>query len=94
MISTEIETLLALIEALLPELGVASTNVISKIVEALVTIVPIVAADASNFLTPIKNIIAALQASGNVTDAQMKSLTDLDAQCDAAFEAAAKDTGV
>jgi hypothetical protein len=94
MISTAIETLLALIEALLPELGVASTNVISKIVEALVTIVPIVAADASNFLTPIKNIIAALQASGNVTDAQMKSLTDLDAQCDAAFEAAAKDTGV
>jgi hypothetical protein len=94
MISTAIETLLALIEALLPELGVASTNVISKIVEALVTIVPIVAADASNFLTPIKNIIAALQASGNVTDAQMKSLTDLDAQCDAAFEAAAKDAGV
>jgi hypothetical protein len=94
MISTAIETLLALIEALLPELGVASTNVISKIVEALVTIVPIVAADASNFLTPIKNIIAALQASGNVTDAQMKSLTDLDAQCDAAFEAAAKDVGV
>jgi hypothetical protein len=94
MISTAIETLLALIEALLPEFGVASTNVISKIVEALVTIVPIVAADASNFLTPIKNIIAALQASGNVTDAQMKSLTDLDAQCDAAFEAAAKDVGV
>jgi len=94
MISTAIETLLALIEALLPEFGVASTNVISKIVEALVTIVPIVAADASNFLTPIKNIIAALQASGNVTDAQMKSLTDLDAQCDAAFEAAAKDAGV
>jgi len=89
MISTAIETLLALIEALLPSIGVASTSVVGEVVAALVSILPIIVSDAANFLTPIKNIIAALQASGNVTPDQMTALTTLDAQCDAAFEAAA-----
>ena len=91
MISTAIQTLLALIEALLPTIGVASTSVIEKIVAALVQIVPIIAANASNFLTPVKNIIAALQSSGAVTPDQMTALQALDAQVDAAFEAAATD---
>ena len=94
MISTAIETLLALIEALLPELGVASSNVISKIVAALVQIVPIIAQNAQNFLQPVKNIIAALQASGAVSPDQMTALAQLDAQVDAAFEAAAKADGL
>ena len=93
MIATAVETLLALIEALLPEFGVASASVIAKIVSALVTIVPIIASNATNFLTPVKNIIAALQASGNVTTDQMASLATLDAQVDAAFEAAAGQAG-
>ena len=93
MIATAIETLLALIEALLPEFGVASSSVIDKIVSALVTIVPIIASNAANFLQPVKNIITALQASGNVTPEQMTALTTLDTQVDAAFEAAAGNAG-
>jgi hypothetical protein len=84
-----ISTLLALIEALLPTLGIGSASVVAKILEALINIVPIIAANAANFLTPVKNIIAALQTSGAVTADQMTQLTALDAQVDAAFETAA-----
>lgn len=96
MLAVTIETLLTLIEGLLPELGAvgATTGVVSQILSALITIVPIIAQNATNFITPVKNIIAALQASGNVTADQMTALQQLDAQCDAAFDAAAGSAGV
>jgi hypothetical protein len=95
MLAVSIETLLTLIEGLLPELGVTSaSNIISQILAALITIVPIIAQNATNFITPVKNIIAALQASGNVTPDQMTALQQLDAQVDAAFDAAAGKAGV
>lgn len=95
MLAVSIETLLTLIEGLLPELGVTSaSNIISQILAALITIVPIIAQNATNFITPVKNIIAALQASGNVTPDQITALQQLDAQCDAAFDAAAGSAGV
>lgn len=93
MLSIAIETLLTLIEGLLPSLGVASTSVIEKILVSLIQIVPIIASDAANFLTPVKNIIAALQTSGAATADQMTQLAALDTQCDAAFEAAATAAG-
>lgn len=90
-----ITTVLTLIEGLLPELGVtSSSNIVTQILNALITIVPIIAANATNFITPVKNIIAALQASGNVTPDQIAALQALDAQCDAAFDAAATSAGV
>jgi len=96
MLAVTIETLLTLIEGLLPQLGAigATTGVVSQILTALITIVPIIAQNATNFITPVKNIIAALQASGNVTPAQIAALQALDAQCDAAFDAAAGKAGV
>jgi hypothetical protein len=95
MLAVSIETLLTLIEGLLPELGVTSgSGIISQILAALITIVPIIAQNATNFITPVKNIIAALQASGNVTPDQMTALQALDAQVDAAFDAAAGKAGV
>lgn len=94
MLAVAIETLLTLIEGLLPELGAgAATGVVAKILEALITIGPLIAQNAPNFITPVKNIIAALQSSGNVTPDQMAQLKTLDATCDDAFEAAAKADG-
>lgn len=95
-----IEEFLALIQGLLPALSAmgageaAAATIIDKILAALVTLVPIIAANASNFLTPVKNIIAALQSSGNVTPDQITQLEALDQQCDDAFEAAAKADGL
>jgi hypothetical protein len=95
MLAVTIETLLTLIEGLLPELGAgAATGVVNQILQALIAIVPIIAANATDFLTPVKNIIAALQSSGAVSQDQITQLQQLDAQCDAAFEAAAKNAGV
>jgi hypothetical protein len=84
-----IETLLTLISGLLPELGAnAATSVVEKILAALISIVPVIASAAPNFITEVKNIIAALQQSGAVTPDQITQLQQLDAQCDAAFDAA------
>ena len=94
MLSTAIETLLVLIQGLLPIVGIAAGSVVDKIVAALVQIVPIIASDAANFLTPVKNIIVALQSSGNATPDQLAQLQALDAQIDAAFEAAATAAGL
>lgn len=86
--STAIEALLALISALLPSIGVASSTVVAQIITALIQIVPVLAASATDLITPVKNIITALQTSGAVTPAQLDALDALDAQCDAAFDAA------
>lgn len=95
MLATTIEAILTMIQGLLPELGLSNAeSIINKILTALITLVPIIAANATNFLTPVKNIIAALQSSGAVTPAQMTALATLDAQVDAAFDAAASSAGV
>lgn len=88
-----IEALLSLISGLLPSIGVGSTTVVAKIIEALVMVVPIIANNLPNLLASVKNIIAALQTSGAVTDEQMAQLAALDAQVDAAFETAATAAG-
>ena len=94
MLATAISTLLALVEGLLPALGVGSGSIVAEILKALETIVPIIAADATDFLQPIQNIIAALQSSGALTADQLTQLTALNTQVDAAFEAAAAADGI
>ena len=93
MLSVAIQTLLALISGLLPLLGVGSSSVVAEIIAALEAIVPIIAANAQNFLAPVQAIIATLSGSGLVTAAQMATLRALDAQVDSAFEAAANAAG-
>lgn len=93
MLSIAIQTLLALIQGVLPTLGVGSSSVVAEIVSALETIVPVITANAQNFLAPVQAIIATLSGSGAVTAAQVSTLQALDAQCDAAFEAAANADG-
>lgn len=89
MNSTAIQTVLALIEGILPHLGIGSGSIVEKILASLEVLIPIIATNFPNFLTPVKNIIAALQSSGNVSVDQQASLKLFDAQCNAAFNAAA-----
>lgn len=89
-----IQVLLSLVSGLLPEFGVASSSVITKIITALETLVPIIASNAVNLLTPIQNIIADLQSTGNLTQDQIDALDALETQCDAAFESAANAAGL
>jgi hypothetical protein len=91
--TTAITTLLALISAILGELGVGSSTVVEKIIASLIGLVPIIAQGASELAAPVQNIIQALQTSGNATPAQMTALSNLDTEVDAAFEAAAAAAG-
>ena len=85
------EAVLALITALLPQLGVTGANadLIGKIIAALVALIPTVIQEAKDLLPAVKNIIAALSANPATTADQLAALDALDAQVDAAFEAAA-----
>ncbi|TAM98234.1 MAG: hypothetical protein EPN45_17985 [Rhizobiaceae bacterium] len=84
--STVLQTLLTLIQNLLPQIGVNS-KIVTTILTALIQLVPIVIHEASDILPAIKNIIAALSASPAATADQLAALKALDAQVDAAFEA-------
>jgi len=84
--SAVLQTLLTLIQNLLPQIGVNS-KVVTTILTALIQLVPIVIQEASDILPAIKNIIAALSANPATTADQLKTLQALDAQVDAAFEA-------
>ena len=67
---------------------VTSSSEIGAIITGLETYLPLITAEASDLITPIKNIIAALQGNSAVTTDQLTALQALDAQADAAFDAA------
>lgn len=91
---TALETMLVLIEGLMGQLGTGATvGIIDKILAALTTVVPVIAAQFPNLLTSVQNIIASLEGSGNVTQAQQVALDAISAQVDAAFEAQATAAG-
>ena len=89
-VAVAVEAILNLIQALMPNLGIGSSGIVDKILIALIQIVPIVAQEVQDFLVPLQNIITALKNSGPVTPEQMAQLEALNAQVDAAFDAAAK----
>jgi len=91
---TTLETLLVLVEGMMGELGTGATvGIISKILAALTTVVPVIAAQFPNLLTSVQNIINSLEGTGNVTQAQQVALDALSAQVDQAFETAATAAG-
>ena len=85
-----ITAFLAIIEQILPLLGTSSatTQTVTAIIQALTKLLPYISAEAVTLYQTIKGIIAALQAT-DPTPEQIAQLQQLDAQFDAAFEAAA-----
>jgi len=86
MESTAIALVLSVLDDLVPL--VSSSSAIGNIIGLLEQYLPIVAQTATNLITPIKNIIAALSSNSAVTADQLTALQALDAQADAAFDAA------
>jgi hypothetical protein len=86
-------TLLSLISNLLPLLtSSANANLIGSIISTLEQFLPFIVDEISSLYQPVKNIIAALSANPATTAAQLATLQALDAQADAAFDAAAAST--
>lgn len=91
---TTLETLLVLVEGLMGQLGTGATvGIIDKVLQALTTIVPVIAQSFPNLLASVQNIIASLEGTGNVTQTQQVALDAISAQVDAAFEVAATAAG-
>jgi hypothetical protein len=79
--------ILNLMQSLLPLIG--NSAGLAKIIETLIQLLPIIANEVSDLLPMVKNIIAALKNHDAVTPDQIAQLSALDAQVDAAFDAAA-----
>lgn len=69
--------------------GVAAAPILA----GLSTLIPIVAAEASDLLPEIQNIITVMRVGGAVTSADLDSLSAQLVQANADFEAAAKAAG-
>ena len=74
-------TLLSLIQSLLPQIGVDSTAV-TKIIAALIQIVPLVVNLSSSVIQSVQNVIAALKTSGALSADQIAALDALSDEID------------
>lgn len=85
--------MLAVVQALLSLVAMispgASTGIIAQIIEALVTIIPVIVKEAKDLAPPVKNIIAALRGSEQITPEQLDQLDALELELDADFDDAA-----
>lgn len=81
-----------LLTQLLPQIGTDS-SIITTIINALIQLIPLAVQEGQALVAPIKNVIAALSANPATTAEQLATLQVLDAQVDAAFEAAATAAG-
>lgn len=85
-----IPAIIALIEQILPLLGAsaATSGLIGTIITALENIIPLIVEVAPTVYNSIKNIITALKADPTTTVDQWAKLDVIDAQLDAANDAA------
>lgn len=84
----------SLLTSLLPALGSSSSAVVDQVIVTLIQIIPVIVNEVSALVGPVQNIIAVLRANTSVTATQMQQLIALQAQADAAFDAAAAADGL
>lgn len=89
--SSTVTSLLALLATIVG--GLSDTSQIAQVIATLTQIITAGVQEIEDVAPYIKNIIAALQSNGAITADQMTQLAALDAQTDAAFEAAATADG-
>lgn len=88
-----VTSIIAMIESLLPAItSSANAALIGNILNVLSGALPFIIQEIQALYTPVKNIIAALSANPATLADQLTQLQQLDAQVDAAFDDAAKDT--
>lgn len=87
-----VQALLALIAALLPQIGINS-SIVETIINAIIQVLPVIISEANDLIPYVRNIIAALSSNPATTADQLATLQSLDKQADDAFEAAAAAQG-
>lgn len=87
--NTVAAAIVGLLEDLLPLLSQIGNSTIDKIIAVLIQLIPVIVATEQALVAPVQNIIKALSSNPGTTAEQLATLQALDAQCDAAFDAAA-----
>lgn len=78
-------TLLSLLQIVAPG---ATTATIAKVIELLTALIPVLVQEYKDLLPIVQNIIAVLQSSDDITDAQWDALDAMSTQYDSEFQAA------
>lgn len=78
---------LLLLKIALPAI-LKDSGITTRIIQGLVTLVPLAIKEAHDVLPMIQNIINGFTKAGGITDSDLDDLDLLSAQIDAAFEAA------
>ena len=88
-------TLIAgMLEEILPLASSVTSGGAQNIINILEKVIPVAVQAGESLLTPIQNIIAALQGNGSVTADQVTTLQTQSATVDAALDAAAQADGL
>lgn len=85
-----LNALVALLSQIVPALS-GQGALVTTIINTLVQIIPVLIQESQDVLPEVKNIIAVLKDDPATTQEQFSQLAALDAQVDAAFDAAVKD---
>lgn len=86
--SSLIPLLVSLLGQVVPLIG-GNSSLISTVIQALVQLVPLLTQEFKDLLPIVQGIIADLKGNAAVTPDDMATLDALNAQVDAAFDAAA-----
>jgi hypothetical protein len=92
MLAALTASVVTLLTQMLPLIG-GSSDALASIIATLVNLIPAVVQEAESLVPEVKAIIAALASNPVATSTQLQTLATLDAQVDAAFEAAAAAAG-
>ncbi len=80
---------LTLLEQVAPQLAGANATLVTRIIEGLVALIPLLLKEYQSVIPFIQNVIALLRNNNQVTPDQLAQLDVLELQIDAAFDAAA-----
>jgi hypothetical protein len=85
-------SVVSMLSQMIPLIG-GSSDVLASILGTLINLIPVVVQEVASLFPEVKAIIAALASNPAATSTQLQTLAALDAQVDAAFEAAATAAG-
>ena len=86
-----ITLVLSLLQAVEPQLAGANAALITKIIEGLIALIPLLVKEYQAVIPFIQNVITILKSNNQVTPEQLAALDALEVQIEADFEKAATD---
>lgn len=80
---------LALLQQIVPQLGTANAEIITKIISGLEVLIPLLVKEYQDLVPMVQNVISTLKNNNVVTQDQWNTLDVLEQKLDSDFEVAA-----